>query len=208
MSMKKMFVGLMLLAASLLLVLPSLAGGPEEDRVGRAEVRFLEGMIDHHQMALDMAQDCLAKAETVSVRELCQAIIDAQTPEIEQMQGWLLDWYNIVYAPMAMSEMTSMMGDMSMPGGHGGHGMAEGPHTDPAMTMGMFAGLNRLEGVDYEIAWLEAMIDHHDDALHMSGRILLRGEHAELRELAEAIIEAQTAEIEIMEAMIDALSAS
>ncbi|HYO87581.1 MAG TPA: DUF305 domain-containing protein, partial [Candidatus Limnocylindrales bacterium] len=80
----------------------ALADGPIPGRAGRAEVRFLEGMIDHHQMALDMANHCLDRASTDEVRALCEAVIAAQTPEIEQMQGWLLDWYGIDYQPMVM----------------------------------------------------------------------------------------------------------
>ena len=30
----------------------------------------MEGMIDHHQMALDMAADCLKKAETAEIKKL------------------------------------------------------------------------------------------------------------------------------------------
>ena len=84
---------------------------------------------------------------------------------------------------------------------HGDMQMDE-PVVDPPMMMGMMAGLDRLEGLDYEIAWLESMIDHHDDALHMSERVLERAEHEELRTLAENIIAAQSAEIATMEAMI------
>jgi uncharacterized protein (DUF305 family) len=72
--------------------------------------------------------------------------------------------------------------------------------------MGMMAGLDRLEGVEYEIAWLESMIDHHDDALHMSERILQREVHPETAELAQAIFDAQTAEIAQMEIMIEELT--
>lgn len=178
-----------------------------EGRAGRAELRFLEGMIDHHQMALDMANDCLAVATTDSVTALCQAIIDAQTAEIETMQGWLLAWYNVDYAPL------SMLGDdMDMDGmDHGGMAMDGMPFTDPPMMMGMMAGLNRLEGVDYEIAWLESMVDHHDDAIHMAERILERAPegtgHADLNTLAQQIIADQSAEIDLMEQLIIELSA-
>jgi uncharacterized protein (DUF305 family) len=54
------------------------------------------------------------------------------------------------------------------------------------------------------------MIDHHDDAINMSERLLRRlGEsgHTELRELAQNIIDAQTTEIESMEQLIAELSA-
>ncbi|HRF93823.1 MAG TPA: DUF305 domain-containing protein, partial [Aggregatilineales bacterium] len=158
--------------------------------------------IDHHQMALDMAMDCLNKAQTESVVTLCEAVITAQSAEIAQMQAWLLDWYDVEYTPMPMMPQDDM-GGMDMGGMHGGNAQ----HTDPPMMMGMMAGLSRLEGVAYEIAWLESMIDHHDDALHISERILLRAEHADLITLAEAIISAQTAEIEYMESLIVELSA-
>jgi len=188
-----------ILTICLLLLSVSLATaeGPVEGRAGRAEVRFLEGMIDHHQLALDMANDCLAKASTESVTTLCQMIIDAQSSEIEQMREWLLAWYNIEYRPISMYNPSDDMGGMD----HGDMQMDE-PVVDPPMMMGMMAGLDRLEGLDYEIAWLESMIDHHDDALHMSERVLERAEHEELRTLAENIIAAQSAEIATMEAMI------
>lgn len=256
--------------------------GPVADRLGRSELRFMEGMIDHHQMALDMAVDCVAREISAELRAECEAVIAAQQPEIEQMQAWLLEWYNVDYTPMSMADMgglhgggdiagmmAPMMGmmdgmmQMDMPdemrdmmnqmrgmmtmmgmmhgggtgmdmmgggmggmghggqpaavpsmghGGHGGHGGANtlSPHTDPAMMMGMFAGFNRLTGVDYEIAWLESMIDHHDDAIHMSERLLARGDtgHAELRDLAQAIIDAQSAEIARYEDLIAALKSN
>lgn len=53
------------------------------------------------------------------------------------------------------------------------------------------------------------MIDHHDDAIHMSERLLSRaGEegHTELRDLAKKIITDQSAEIEQMETMITSLA--
>jgi uncharacterized protein (DUF305 family) len=165
-------------------------GAAPANRAERAEVRFLEGMMDHHQMALDMANDCLNKAEFEGLRTLCQNIIDAQSAEIAQMQGWLSDWYGVEYAPMPMD--TNSMPGMDMP--------------DPQMMMGMMAGLNQLEGRAYEIAWVESMIDHHDDALHMSERLLRHVVHDELRGLANAIIKDQAAEIRTLESLLDTLS--
>ncbi|MEP7291099.1 MAG: DUF305 domain-containing protein [Chloroflexota bacterium] len=183
-------------------VLPVMADAPVEGRIGRAELRYMEGMIDHHQMAIDMALDCLARTDiSDSLSEICQAVIDAQQPEIEQMEAWLLAWYNVDYAPMPMADMMGMMEDDM-----GGMDMSGMPSTDPAMMMGMFAGFNRLEGVNYEIAWFESMVDHHDDAIHMSERLLARNTegvgHAELRTLAEAIITAQTGEIDSYEELL------
>jgi uncharacterized protein (DUF305 family) len=193
-------------------VLSVFADAPIEGRVGRAEVRFMEGMSDHHQMAIDMANDCLMRTDiSDELRTECQTVIDSQQPEIEQMQAWLLAWYNVQYAPMSMSDMMGMMGDGMAGMDHSGMDMTGMPATDPAMMMGMMAGFNRLEGIEYEVAWLESMVDHHDDATHMSERFLERDSesagHTELRDLAQQIIEAQTEEIARYEAMIDTITA-
>lgn len=182
---------------------PAHADSPGTGRAGRAEVRYMEGMIDHHQMALDMAGHCLEKAATEAVRAACQSVVDAQTAEIETLRGWQREWYGIEYAPMPMADLMDLMGmgaESGMEMGHGDH--TADPAADMPLMMGMMSGFDRVEGVDYELAWLEAMIDHHDDAVHMSERILPRAQHDDLRALAQQIIDAQTAEIDQYEALI------
>ncbi len=82
---------LLSLLFSALVISSTQADAPSEGREGRAELRFLEGMIDHHQMALDMTADCLAEAETESALTLYQNIIDAQTAEITYMEDLLTE---------------------------------------------------------------------------------------------------------------------
>jgi uncharacterized protein (DUF305 family) len=222
--MKRMTWLLAVVMVALMTVVPAvMADGPIKGRAGRSEVRFMEGMIDHHQMALDMGADCLKKATTDALRKVCQNIIDSQSKEIKTMQGWLSAWYQIDYVPMNMSQMMDMMGKSGGPmmgGMHRGgmmHGTPDAGHMggmmggaqmpdDMPMMMGMMAGLSKLSGVDYEIAWTEAMIDHHDDAVHMSQRILKNAEHKELRAMAEQIIKDQTSEIETLESLIKTLT--
>jgi uncharacterized protein (DUF305 family) len=182
------------------------ADEPVEGRIGRAELRFLEGMIDHHQMAIDMSNHCLDNTEDAGLLAICQAVIDAQSAEIAQMQAWLLAWYNTAYTPISMVQPAGAMGDMEGMD-HSTMNMqpADAPFTDMAMMMGMMAGFDRFEGEDYVDAWLESMIDHHDDAIHMSERLLARvgdAGHAELVALAQAIIDAQSAEIAGYEALL------
>ena len=59
------------------------------------EVKFLAGMIDHHTMAVAMAEICLQRAVTPELRNLCQRVITAQTQETETMQSWLDRWYGL-----------------------------------------------------------------------------------------------------------------
>ncbi|GAB4530034.1 MAG: DUF305 domain-containing protein [Anaerolineae bacterium] len=200
---------LLMLTMLTLFVMSGMVSAQTLTRNERAEIRFLEGMIDHHQMALDMAEHCLEQTESEVVHAICQSVIDAQTPEIEQMQAWLLEWYNIEYTPVSMLSLDDDAADAMSGMDHGsmGHGGSseEGTFTDPPMTMGMMAGLDRVTGIEYAVAWLESMIDHHDDAIHMSERILSRVVHPELGELAQRIIADQSTEIEQMEQLITEL---
>ena len=53
------------------------------------DAAFAEGMLLHHQMAVDMANAILPNTENEAVLELARNMADAQTREIEQMRGVL-----------------------------------------------------------------------------------------------------------------------
>ena len=53
------------------------------------DTMFLRMMIAHHQMAVDMSDEALSKAEHPDLRNLAQKIRDEQSSEIELMQGYL-----------------------------------------------------------------------------------------------------------------------
>jgi len=56
-------------------------------RAGAAwDAMFIDMMIPHHQGAVQMGENALAKAERPDLKELAKKIIDAQTREIEQMK--------------------------------------------------------------------------------------------------------------------------
>ncbi|EQB9157235.1 CopM family metallochaperone [Morganella morganii] len=54
-----------------------------------ADIAFAEGIIAHHKGAVEMAQIELKYGSDPEMRKLAQDIIDAQGPEIKQMQDWL-----------------------------------------------------------------------------------------------------------------------
>ena len=56
---------------------------------GDADVDFVQGMIPHHQGAIDMAKVQLEKGTDPDIRKLCEGIIAAQEKEIAMMQEWL-----------------------------------------------------------------------------------------------------------------------
>ena len=50
---------------------------------------FLEMMIEHHQGAVAMARDELAKGTNPEAKKLAQAVIDGQSAEIAEMRSAL-----------------------------------------------------------------------------------------------------------------------
>ncbi len=144
--------------------------GPAPDKAtAKYEIDFMQDMIDHHAMAVPMANMCVEKAIHVELRTLCQEIIAAQSAEIQQMQTWLMEWYGISYSP----EMKP--GDMRMM-----EKMAE------------------LSGAEFEIEFMEMMIKHHLKAIRKASKCVDRVFHDQLREMCENIIVTQAAEIEQM----------
>lgn len=57
------------------------------------DLRFINGMIAHHEGALTMGQDALSKSKRPEIKQLAQDIVAAQQAEIKQMKQWRQAWY-------------------------------------------------------------------------------------------------------------------
>ena len=53
------------------------------------DAAFAQGMLGHHVGAVEMAEIQLKYGTDKEMRQLAQAVIDAQQAEIEQMQNWI-----------------------------------------------------------------------------------------------------------------------
>jgi uncharacterized protein (DUF305 family) len=54
---------------------------------------FIDAMIPHHQSAIEMAQMAYRQSDNPEIKKLAEGIVEAQTREIEQMEGWRQAWY-------------------------------------------------------------------------------------------------------------------
>ena len=64
----------------------------------RFEVAFMEMMVKHHATAVGMAKTCEGKATHEVLKERCREMRSAQSTEIDQMNGWLCQWYQKCHA--------------------------------------------------------------------------------------------------------------
>jgi uncharacterized protein (DUF305 family) len=141
------------------------------EAAARYEIRFMQDMIEHHMMAVHMSETCLARAVHPELQALCGRIVATQQAEIQQMQAWLALWYGI---PSHM------------------HPMNPGHHK-------RMEKLASLTGAQFEIEFMQQMIRHHRGAIVEASRCLQRAYHDELSTVCAGIIEAQLAEIRLMQ---------
>jgi uncharacterized protein (DUF305 family) len=149
-----------------------------DSEVARADqdLIFLDAMIVHHQSAIEMAEIAIESADRQEVRDLAGEIIREQRREIDQMMEWRAMWF-----PGAPDSDLSDM--MHMAGMH--------------MSEREMDSMRHADNVELE--FMDQMIPHHESAVVMARSILETTEREELRELAEAVIDAQTREIEQMQ---------
>jgi len=148
------------------------------------DLRFIDGMIMHHQGAIDMAQEALTKSQRPEMKKLAQDIITAQNQEIAEMKQWRQQWYaKAGEMPMAWSsKMNHMM-----------------PMTSQMMeSMMMSVDLGAADS-DFDLRFINAMIPHHEGALIMAEDALNKSSRPEIKKLSQDILASQTQEIEQME---------
>lgn len=76
---------------------PMMGGGSDLERLRNAsdfDKEFIEQMVPHHRMGIMMARMAQSSTATDEIRRLAGSIIDAQSREIREMQGWYQEWYD------------------------------------------------------------------------------------------------------------------
>lgn len=140
-----------------------------------SEKEFIEGMIPHHQEAVDTAKEVIARGGTTpEIKELVENIVVAQEAEIADMKEWYKSWYGKDYV-------------------------------DTNQYQPMMRDLENLSGKEIDEAFLKDMIMHHMGAIMMAQSVQSYIEHEEITNLTEAIVRTQSEEIMQMRLMLESL---
>ena len=143
---------------------------------------FIEQMIPHHDGAIAMARLALTKAAHPEIKTLAGAIIEAQNKEIIDMRSWYKSWFG---KDVSKTSVFMMGGGMMSQGG---------------MHMGGTEDMQTLENAkDFDKAFIESMIPHHQLAIMMAQMLKSSTRRPEMLTLADNIIESQSKEIEQMQ---------
>lgn len=143
---------------------------------------FIEQMIPHHEGAIEMATLAREKSKRPEIQTLAKAIITSQSGEITQMRSWYKNWYG-----------SDVPADSNIGMGMG-RGMMHG-----GMMGGQTSDIEALKtAADFDTAFLQEMIPHHQMAVIMANMLLSGSNRPEMKRLAQDIIDAQEAEIEQM----------
>lgn len=142
---------------------------------------YIDTMIPHHQLALDMADIAMQHAEHGEIQSLARDIQVDQADEIRWFHGWRDIWWPGAPPPTP--------GPLLMPGM---------THAMPGMDVDL-AGLAAAQPFDK--AWIEAMIPHHQAAIDMTTGALPHLRHTELRDKAQDLAYKQQIEISRMETL-------
>jgi uncharacterized protein (DUF305 family) len=171
-------------------------GGATIPSLSSVDVGFARDMSVHHGQAVTMASYERDNTGDPAMKVLAYDIEGQQTFQIGEMQGWLDTWGYPLLNPSPMAWMA-------------GHGHLQSDGLMPGMASP--AEINKLEtlhGKALDVDFLQLMIRHHQGGIPMAQYAALHGQSSYVRQLAQAMVNAQSSEIISMEQALRSLGGS
>ncbi len=159
----------------------------------KADVEFMQGMVMHHQQAVDMVALLRTRGKSPTLQSFGEKISISQSDEIRFMKQWLESRGKPIamemdHSHMSAADMKNM--NMLMPG---------------MLTPEQMAALTKARGAQFDHLFLTGMIQHHGGALTMVAELFKTPGAAQdpvLFDFATDIDATQSAEIKIMREML------
>lgn len=168
---------------------------PQHPGDGSAEAGFARDMSTHHGQAVSMAIEEYGVTKDTYLRQVSVDMALTQQGQIGMMQTWLRNWgleTNSDARPMEWMGAAVPPGSL-MPG------MASADDRDK---------LRKATGRDKDVLFCQLMIQHHLGGIHMVDGILARTDDDQVRDLAQAMKDAQQYEIGALKEKLSALGAT
>ena len=176
MSTRNLGIGFALIVVALLALITISGGGDDSSDGEQTDGAFIAEMVPHHRAAVEMAQVALKRGQHPEVKQLARAIVSTQTEEIRDLEAIHQRLFD---EPLAGAD-------------HGTLGLLE-------HQMGMSGDMSVLDTAEpFDRAFIDMMVPHHQGAIRMARIELAQGQDGELMQIAEAIIAAQSREINEM----------
>ena len=159
-----------------------------------ADVKFLQGMIVHHEQAILMSEMADIRTNNKTIIDLAKRIDASQKDEINFMESWLKDRDEFNNVANSSHQNHKMHASMKM------EGMATPKQLDD---------LRNSKSTDFDRLFLKLMINHHDGALEMVEELKKYPGNAYdpiLNEFVSDLINDQGVEIERMNIILVGLS--
>lgn len=158
------------------------------------DVEFMQGMIMHHSQAVEMVALLRTRGKSPVLKSFGEKISVSQTDEIGFMKRWLesrgqATAMQMDHSHMSAADMKNM--NMLMPG---------------MLTPQQMTALSKARGAQFDHLFLTGMIQHHGGALTMVDDLLSHQGAAQdpvLFDFITDIVNTQSAEIKIMQGMLD-----
>ena len=139
-----------------------------------ADKTFVAQMVPHHQLGVDMIDSAVLRSDDVRLRKLVFQMQSYHEHELHQLSSLLQQW--------GISPAEIFPGSI-----------------DPSR----LATIDQLSGPAYDIAWLNAMIEHHEGAVAIGKEEIASGQLPDLIDMAKKVVSTQQAEIIEMQKLLD-----
>ena len=165
-----------------------------------ADVSFMQGMIMHHNQAVEMTALLKTRGQSAEVLAMGERISISQRDEMRFMKQWLTDrGLPLTAAHDGMAGMDHSMAGMA------GMDMGAMPAMPGMLTSAQMQALRAAKGPAFDHLFLTGMIQHHTGALTMVTQLFATpgaGQDPQLFDFANDVDNTQLAEIDFMKALL------